>query len=65
MHSESKSQMGQSVAQLQLSTMFLHPMASSTNSTTFRQVKFVPAEFKNKHLTDSPTRLPKPHKNSA
>lgn len=45
--------------------MFLHPMANSANSTTFRQAKSVPADFKHKHLTDPPARLPKQPKNSA
>ena len=51
--------------QLTFSSLPSNPMASSTYSSTSRTAKFIPAEFKNKHLGDSPSKLPRPHKKSA
>jgi hypothetical protein len=65
MQRESRELTGAGVPQLALGGMADHPLASSTHSSTFRSGKFIPAEFRNKHAADSPTRLPKPHKKSA
>lgn len=65
MRKEIEPQLHHNVPQLALSDFHDHPLTDSSHSSTLRSGKFVPAEFKKKHMPDSHTKLPRPHKNSA
>jgi hypothetical protein len=65
MKQENKHHSDHQVPQLAMSDFPAHSLTNSTYSATSRTAKFIPAEFKNKHLHDSPLKLPRTHKKSA